>query len=78
MTAKKEGGGGNKTTRRDTAGRKLTPQARRALEEADVRRATQKKSAKTAAPAKKEIGGGDGPDPIRYGDWDVKGRTSDF
>jgi hypothetical protein len=35
-------------------------------------------SARTAERAQKEIGGGDGPDPIRYGDWDVKGRVSDF
>ncbi len=78
MTAKKEGGGGDKTTRRDAAGHRLTPQARRALEEANVRRTAQKKSAKTAAPAWKEIGGGDGPEPVRYGDWEVKGRASDF
>jgi hypothetical protein len=73
MTAKKDGGGGDETIHRDTGGQKLTPQ---------VRRAAQKNSAKTAAEtgvrAKKEIGGGDGPEPIRYGDWEVKGRVSDF
>ena len=26
----------------------------------------------------KEIGGPDGPEPTRYGDWEVKGRVSDF
>ena len=27
---------------------------------------------------KKEIGGRDGPDPVRYGDWEKKGRCIDF
>jgi hypothetical protein len=26
----------------------------------------------------KEIGGPKGPEPTRYGDWDVNGRCSDF
>ena len=26
----------------------------------------------------KEIGGRDGPDPVRYGDWENKGIASDF
>ena len=26
----------------------------------------------------KEIGGPKGPEPTRYGDWEVKGRDSDF
>ena len=26
----------------------------------------------------KEIGGRKGPEPTRYGDWEVKGITSDF
>ncbi len=30
----------------------------------------------TAAP--REIGGPKGPEPTRYGDWEVKGRCSDF
>ncbi|MEE8271764.1 MAG: succinate dehydrogenase assembly factor 4 [Alphaproteobacteria bacterium] len=25
-----------------------------------------------------EIGGGDGPEPTRYGDWEVGGRCTDF
>ncbi len=45
------------------------PEARQTLEEA---------AAVTADRAKKEIGGGDGPEPIRYGDWEVKGQTTDF
>lgn len=32
-----------------------------------------------AAPEKvREIGGPKGPEPTRYGDWDVGGRCSDF
>ena len=35
---------------------------------------------KLAEPAKMppEIGGPAGPEPTRYGDWEVKGRCSDF
>jgi len=29
-------------------------------------------------PARKEIGGRDGPDPARYGDWEKQGRCIDF
>lgn len=33
-----------------------------------------------AGPAERprEIGGRDGPDPTRYGDWEIKGRCIDF
>jgi hypothetical protein len=31
-----------------------------------------------APPAEKEIGGPKGPEPTRYGDWEVNGRCSDF
>tara|TARA_Y100000814_G_C11995047_1_gene286500 strand:+ start:204 stop:350 length:147 start_codon:yes stop_codon:yes gene_type:complete len=27
---------------------------------------------------KKEIGGQDGPEPTRYGDWEKNGRVTDF
>ena len=39
-----------------------------------------KKPAPTAPEAKrpKEIGGPKGPEPTRYGDWEVNGRVSDF
>ncbi len=34
---------------------------------------------KPAAPPKpKEIGGPSGPEPTRFGDWERKGRVSDF
>jgi hypothetical protein len=36
-------------------------------------------SPETAAPARpKEIGGRDGPEPVRYGDWEKNGRCIDF
>jgi hypothetical protein len=53
--------------------RKLTPEAERALAEAAERR----KARDEAAPPQ-EIGGRQGPDPTRYGDWEVKGIASDF
>jgi hypothetical protein len=49
--------------------------ARRALEEAARRR---KDRDAAATPRPKEIDGRDGPDPVRYGDWEVKGIVSDF
>jgi hypothetical protein len=54
-------------------GVRLTPAARRALQEAAARR----KAAKAGgAPA--ELGGPAGPEPTRYGDWERKGRAVDF
>jgi hypothetical protein len=55
--------------------RKLTPAAERALTEAAARRAEMDR---LAAERPKEIAGRKGPDPTRYGDWEVKGITSDF
>jgi len=52
--------------------RDLPPAARRALEEAAARRA----EPKPAGP--RELNGRGGPDPVRYGDWEVKGLASDF
>ena len=39
-----------------------------------------KETSDSAAPAlkQKEIGGRDGPDPTRYGDWEKNGRCIDF
>jgi hypothetical protein len=31
-----------------------------------------------ATPMPKEVGGPKGPEPTRYGDWEVKGRCTDF
>ena len=53
-------------------GKVLTPEARRALEEAAARRAEALK------PAPHENGGPPGPEPTRYGDWERKGLAVDF
>jgi hypothetical protein len=51
----------------------LPPEAQRALVEATARR----KAAK-AADLPVELGGRDGPEPVRYGDWERKGIAVDF
>ena len=33
---------------------------------------------KTPAERPREIGGPKGPEPTRYGDWEINGRCSDF
>jgi len=53
----------------------LSEAAKRALAEAEARRAAIDAAAK-ARP--KEINGRDGPEPVRYGDWEVGGIASDF
>jgi hypothetical protein len=55
--------------------RSLPPAAERALAEAAARRAERERS---AAKAPKEINGPAGPDPTRYGDWEINGIASDF
>lgn len=51
----------------------LPAAAKRALAEAEARR-------KAAQPADipPELGGRDGPEPVRYGDWEKKGLAIDF
>ncbi|HEY4847157.1 MAG TPA: succinate dehydrogenase assembly factor 4 [Methylocella sp.] len=49
--------------------------ARRALAEAEERR---RRGALNHHAAAKEINGRDGPEPVRYGDWEVRGIVSDF
>ena len=49
--------------------------AKRALEEAALRR---KKAEKNKTEQPKEIMGRDGPDPVRFGDWEKDGIISDF
>lgn len=47
--------------------------AARALEEAEARR-----RAGVAPERPPEIGGRDGPEPVRFGDWERKGIAVDF
>ncbi len=51
----------------------ISAAAQRALDEAAARRAARERAA-----GEQELQGRDGLDPVRYGDWEVKGRASDF
>ena len=53
----------------------LSPAAKRALAEATARRQAIDAAAAARPPEK---GGRGGLDPARYGDWEIKGLTSDF
>ena len=53
--------------------RALPPEALRALAEAEERRKAAKQQALPP-----ELGGRDGPEPGRYGDWEKKGLAIDF
>lgn len=55
--------------------KELSPAAERALAEAEARR---ERGELVAAENPKEIGCRSGPDPARFGDWEVKGIASDF
>jgi len=70
-----EPGEGDEARRR----RALTPEARRALEEADARRAAlEAERAALEAARNGETGGPRGEEPTRYGDWERKGIAYDF
>lgn len=56
----------------------LPPAAQRALREAEERRKAADAAAAAAGPRPKELQGRDGPEPVRYGDWELKGIASDF
>ena len=51
----------------------LPPAAQRALAEAEQRRKADK-----GLNLQEELGGRDGPEPVRYGDWEKKGIAVDF
>ncbi len=59
----------------DAVKKEPTPAAKRALAEADARR---KAYADKVAAMPKEVGGRSGTEPVRYGDWEVKGLATDF
>jgi hypothetical protein len=61
----------------ETIARRIREAGERAKKEADARRkAAEAKSHDPLRP--REIGGRDGAEPVRYGDWEVKGIASDF
>ena len=51
----------------------ITAAAKRALAEAEERRRKSKEQILQV-----ELGGRDGPDPVRYGVWEIKGIAIDF
>ena len=51
----------------------MPPAAQRALAEAQARRLQAKQEQRQV-----ELGGRDGPDPVRFGDWEKKGIAIDF
>lgn len=56
----------------DESERELPPAAQRALAEAEERR---RANALNLPP---ELGGRDGPEPVRFGDWERRGIAVDF
>ena len=70
----------NRSAADDTAEapRVLSPAAQRALAEAKARRDAADKEAGEQAEAPREYHGRGGLEPVRYGDWEVKGIASDF
>ncbi len=52
--------------------------AKRALAEAEARRAAHEAQERRSGEVPREIGGPEGPEPTRYGDWERKGIVSDF
>ncbi|TCP61575.1 uncharacterized protein DUF1674 [Rhodovulum bhavnagarense] len=59
----------------DETRKDLPPAAIRALQEAAERRKKAEAEARQMPP---ELGGRDGPEPVRYGDWEKKGIAVDF
>lgn len=55
----------------------IPPAAQRALAEAEARRKAAE-DAHSAGDAPRELGGRDGPEPVRFGDWEKKGIAVDF
>ncbi len=57
----------------ETKEARIAAAAARALDEAARRRAQAR-----PLDLPRELGGRDGPEPIRFGDWELKGIASDF
>jgi hypothetical protein len=73
--AKTQAHSGNPPAAGNPAKKRLSPETRRALAEAEERRRPRDDE---ACKRPKEVGGRKGPDPVRYGDWEKKGIASDF
>jgi hypothetical protein len=64
-----------------TQGMLMTPLEDKALPEAAKRALAEAEARRKAADRVEfapELGGRDGPDPVRYGDWEKKGLAVDF
>ncbi len=66
---------GNTSSITESVTQNLTPEACRALKEAEERRRALDQNGTRRAP---EVGGRNGPEPVRYGDWEKDGLISDF
>ena len=60
-------------TQVDERDERIKAAAKRALAEADKRKAED-----NSPELPEELGGRDGPEPTRFGDWEKKGIASDF
>jgi hypothetical protein len=65
----------NSAQHQDAEKRPLSPAAERALAEVAARRAEQAAKKPASEP---EVAGRGGPEPTRYGDWEINGLISDF
>jgi hypothetical protein len=63
----------DKKQAQEPAPKPLSEAAERALKEAEERRAVAE-----GIVTPKEIGGRKGPEPVRYGDWELNGIAQDF
>ncbi len=75
ITPNADAGSAEETSAPPEAVRVLTPEAQRALAEAQERRLAAEAA---ALQTPTELAGRGGLDPVRYGDWEIKGLTSDF
>jgi hypothetical protein len=65
---------GSAETAEDRVTRRIAEAAERARSEAEQRRRAKPAPDQPA----REVNGRNGPDPVRYGDWEVKGVATDF
>jgi hypothetical protein len=66
-------------TSEEAVKRRIRDAGARARAEAEARRKAAADAARAgSAPVSKEVDGREGPDPVRHGDWEVKGIASDF
>ena len=67
-----------KQTADEEVKRRIRDGGERARAEAEARKKAAARDPAGGAALPKEVSGRAGPDPARYGDWEVKGVASDF